>query len=158
MRLFALMIVLLAAPALVPAQAAGSYSYEPSAGDLVNQAKKLIKKERYNRAIGKLKDALIDEPDNADIHNYLGFAYRKTGNTDKSGVHYGKALALEPDHKSALEYQGELFLTLGRLADAEGQYGAAARYRLADVPVGLRTRRSRRVRRDEAIAAHKAGR
>lgn len=150
MRLFALMIMLLAAPALVPAHAAGSYSYEPSAGDLVNQAKKLIKKERYNRAIGKLKDALIDEPDNADIHNYLGFAYRKTGNTDKSGVHYGKALALEPDHKSALEYQGELFLTLGRLADAEANMA-----RLQSLcPSGCEEADDLA----EAIAAHKAGR
>ena len=38
-----------------PVWAAGSYSYEPSASKLINDAKKLIKKEKYKRAIGKLE-------------------------------------------------------------------------------------------------------
>ncbi len=40
-----------------PVWAAGSYSYEPSASKLINDAKKLIKKEKYKRAIGKLEKA-----------------------------------------------------------------------------------------------------
>lgn len=150
MRLILILLMLTTTPLLAPAQAAGSYSYEPSAGELVNEAKKLIVKERYKRAIRKLRTALRDEPDNADVHNYLGFAYRKSGDTENSGTHYRKALALDPNHKSALEYQGELFLTLGRLADAEANM---ARLRTL-CPSGCEESDDLA----EAIAAHKAGR
>ena len=34
-------------------------------------------------------------------------------------AHYDKALAINPKHKGALEYKGELYLTLGNLAGAE---------------------------------------
>ena len=32
---------------------------------------------------------------------------------------YNKALEINPKHKGALEYQGELFLQLGKLTDAK---------------------------------------
>ena len=79
-----------------PAWSAGSYSYEPSAGKLTNAAKKLIKKEEYNRAIEKLEKAKREEPDNADVFNYLGFAHRKIGDYDNSRIFYEKALVLNP--------------------------------------------------------------
>ena len=44
--------------------------------------------------------------------NDLGFAHRKIGDYENSKIFYKEALALQPDHKLALEYQGELFLTL----------------------------------------------
>ena len=96
-----------------PAFAAGSYSYDADASALINDAKKLIKKEKYKRAIGKLKKAQREEPSNADIFNYLGFAHRKIGDINNSKIYYEEALSIQPDHKLALEYQGELFLTLG---------------------------------------------
>lgn len=102
-----------------PAWAAGSYSYEPSASKLINDAKKLINKEKYERAISKLEKAIRDEPDNADIYNYLGFAHRKSGDYEASGTHYQKALSLDPNHKLALEYQGELFLMLNDVVSAQ---------------------------------------
>ena len=102
-----------------PAWAAGSYSYEPSASKLINDAKKLIKKEKYKRAIEKLEKANKEEPDNADVFNYLGFAHRKIGNYDNSKVFYEEALTIQPDHKLALEYQGELFLTLNDTNSAQ---------------------------------------
>lgn len=54
----------------------------------------------------------MEEPDNADVFNYLGFAHRKIGDYDNSKIFYEKALSIQPGHKLALEYQGELFLTL----------------------------------------------
>ena len=48
-----------------PTWAAGSYGYEPSASKLVNDAKKLIKKDKYERAIKKLEKANKGEFDNA---------------------------------------------------------------------------------------------
>jgi tetratricopeptide (TPR) repeat protein len=102
-----------------PAWAAGSYSYEPSASKLINDAKKLIKKEKYKRAIEKLEKAKKEEPGNADVFNYLGFAHRKIGDYDNSKIFYEEALAIEPNHKLALEYQGELFLTLHDISSAQ---------------------------------------
>ena len=102
-----------------PVFAAGSYSYEPSASKLINDAKKLIKKEKYKRAIEKLKKAKKEEPDNADVFNYLGFAHRKIGDYDNSKIFYEEALAIQPNHKLALEYQGELFLTINDISSSQ---------------------------------------
>ena len=99
--------------------AAGSYGYEPSASKLINDAKKLIKNDKHERAIKKLKKAVKEEPDNADIYNYLGFAHRKIGDYYKSKIYYEKALSIQPDHKLALEYQGELFLKLDDVHSAQ---------------------------------------
>ena len=49
-------------------------------------------------------------PQNADIQNYLGFVSRKMDQLGKSDAYYKKALQINPMHKGALEYQGELFL------------------------------------------------
>jgi len=54
-----------------------------------------------------------------DIYNYLGYSFRKINNLDKAAFYYDKALSLSPKHKGALEYQGEMFLTLGQLEKAE---------------------------------------
>ena len=102
-----------------PVWAAGSYGYEPSASKLINDAKKLIKNDKHERAIKKLKKAIKEEPDNADIYNYLGFAHRKIGDYDKSKIYYEKALSIQPDHKLALEYQGKLFLKLDDVHSAQ---------------------------------------
>ena len=48
-----------------------------------------------------------------------GFASRKLGDYAASEVAYDKALAIDPKHKGALEYKGELFLTLGNLGRQE---------------------------------------
>ena len=119
-------LIIIAMLFATPTWAAGSYSYEPSASKLINDAKKLIKKEKYKRAINKLEKAMRDEPDNADIYNYLGFAHRKSGNYEESGTHYQKALSLDPNHKLALEYQGELFLTLNDLVSAQANLAQLA--------------------------------
>jgi tetratricopeptide (TPR) repeat protein len=50
--------------------------------------------------------------DHADIYNLLGFSHRKSGDLAKAAVNYDKALKLDPDHMSALEYQGEMFVMM----------------------------------------------
>merc|ERR1711907_826144 len=62
---------------------------------------------------------LINNKNDADIYNYLGFSYRKMGNLEKAAFYYEKALKISPKHKGALEYQGEMFLTQGNLKLAE---------------------------------------
>ena len=96
-----------------PVFAAGSYDPPPNADERLKNAIKHIDREQFDRAISELRKAADLRPKNADIQNYLGFAYRKSGKLEASGNHYAKALELDPDHKGALEYQGELFLMTG---------------------------------------------
>ena len=49
-------------------------------------------------------------PDNADAWNQMGFSLRNLQQFDEALDAYEKALAIEPKHKGALEYLGELFL------------------------------------------------
>ena len=67
-----------------------------------------------------LQDAARDEPGNADLHNLLGYSYRKqtTPNLARAFEHYQQALRLDPAHCGAHEYIGEAYLMDGKLADA----------------------------------------
>ena len=80
---------------------------------------KLINKKQYSDAIVKLNDALVTDNKNADIYNYLGFSHRKLGKMEDAAFFYNKALEINPKHKGALEYQGEMFLTLNQIGKAE---------------------------------------
>ena len=82
-------------------------------------AEKLINKKQYSDAIVKLNDALVTDNKNADIYNYLGFSHRKLGKMEDAAFFYNKALEINPKHKGALEYQGEMYLTLNKIGKAE---------------------------------------
>ena len=82
-------------------------------------AEKLINKKQYSDAIVKLNDALVTDSNNADIFNYLGFSHRKLGKMEDAAFFYNKALEINPKHKGALEYQGEMYLTLNQIGKAE---------------------------------------
>jgi len=82
-------------------------------------AEKLINKKQFSDAILKLNDALASDSKNADIYNYLGFSHRKLGKMEQAAVYYNKALEINPKHKGALEYQGEMYLTLNQINKAE---------------------------------------
>ena len=73
--------------------------------------------EHFNRAAGR--DAA-----NADVQNYLGYAWRKSGNLDLAFKHYDQALRLDPKHKGAHEYIGEAYLMAGNLPKAEEHLAA----------------------------------
>ena len=85
----------------------------------MRKATVMIKKEDYTGALAMLETEISRNTDNADAWNLTGFASRKLGDYTASEVAYDKALAIDPKHKGALEYKGELFLTLGNLEGAE---------------------------------------
>lgn len=117
--------LLLACLALAqPARAAGSdsddsYSSSKAKPAGYYQAVRQIKAEEFAAALPILRDLANISPQDADIHNLLGFSYRKTGDLARAASHYETALTLDPKHKGALEYQGELFLMQGNRAAAE---------------------------------------
>jgi len=80
--------------------------------------RKAIKAKDWNAAIKFFSSAALHAPDNADIQNYLGFAYRMAGRLDPAFRHYRRALELNPRHRGAHEYVGEAYLIVGDLASA----------------------------------------
>lgn len=82
-------------------------------------ARKAIETKNYAGAVPLLQKAIVAEPKSADILNDLGFAYRNLGNLDQAQTHYLNALAVDPKHRGANEYLGELYLMRGDLAKAE---------------------------------------
>ena len=76
---------------------------------------KLIKLEKFAEAHKMLKSLKKVNTDEADRLNLLGFTARKSGDLDTAGDYYEQALALNPRHTGALEYQGELFIQLGKI-------------------------------------------
>lgn len=90
-------------------------------------AVRLINESRFAEAIAELdRSAAIVGP-HPDILNYLGYAHRKLGEFDKAKNYYAEALAIDPGHKGANEYLGELYLELGDMAKARQQLAALDR-------------------------------
>ena len=83
------------------------------------QAKTLVEEKKFAEALSLLKGVVERNPKSADGHNLLGFSHRKLGDQQTALVHYQKALALDPSHRGANEYLGELYLEMGDLAKAE---------------------------------------
>lgn len=90
-----------------------------SVNEELKSAYKLIYKGKYQQAIEILNQATESEPTNADAWNLLGYASRKESKLELSSEAYEKALRIDPDHKDALEYQGELFLLQEDIAAAK---------------------------------------
>lgn len=82
---------------------------------------KAVKAKDYAGALTLLQKVVQDEPRNADAWNWIGFSHRKLEQFDQSLAAYRKALAINPDHRGANEYLGELYLQTGDLAKAKEQ-------------------------------------
>jgi tetratricopeptide (TPR) repeat protein len=81
--------------------------------------KKAVVAEDWDGAIAVLKSAALRDPRNADIQNYIGYAYRRLRQMGPAIGHYQQALMLNPRHRSAHEHLGEAHLVLGDPATAE---------------------------------------
>ena len=74
--------------------------------------KEQVANQDYQAAIRYLLKAVETDPENADVYNLLGYSHRNLEMNDKAFVYYEKALSLDPRHKGAHEYIGELYLKL----------------------------------------------
>ena len=81
--------------------------------------KRALGAEDWNGAIVALELAALRDPLNADIQNYIGYAYRRLRQLGPAIGHYQQALMLNPRHRSAHEHLGEAYLVLGESAKAE---------------------------------------
>jgi len=81
----------------------------------VSVAQELIEDNDFESAVRYLEDAINLCQLEADLYNLLGYANQKMENFEAAGLAYDTALELEPQHRSALAYQGELFVLLGQI-------------------------------------------
>jgi tetratricopeptide (TPR) repeat protein len=111
--------------ALSPAQAADMTPPSPPAAaapvDPLGSARGLIGQQRWADAITELKR--VNLTGNADWNNLMGYSHRKAKTPDLAAAerYYDAALRLDPRHRGALEYSGELFLQKGEAARAEAR-------------------------------------
>jgi tetratricopeptide (TPR) repeat protein len=76
-----------------------------------------IKAKDYKGALAELTPMLATHQ-HADVYNLVGFSLRKTGDYQQAYTFYRKALDFNPEHKSALEYLGELYVETGQIEKA----------------------------------------
>src|SRR5262245_26520329 len=60
--------------------------------------KSAISLKDWHAAIKSLASAALRDTRNADIQNYLGYAYRNVGQMELAFKHYSRALQLNPRH------------------------------------------------------------
>jgi Flp pilus assembly protein TadD len=93
----------------------------PAPTDHLAAGRKAIEAKDWTRAITELSAAERDDPRNADVHNLLGYSYRKRANPDlpKAFEHYNAALRIDPANRGIHEYIGEAYLMDKKPAEAE---------------------------------------
>jgi tetratricopeptide (TPR) repeat protein len=78
--------------------------------------------DRYSDGLTKFMQAAKLDSNMYEAFNYIGYTNRKLGNYDIALASYERALQLHPGYPEALEYRGEAFLGLNRIADAQQTY------------------------------------
>jgi Flp pilus assembly protein TadD len=114
------------APVLMPAPAFAVDNIESTDAPDLTSVRAKIESNDYAAALAELRD-LAEDTQQADVYNLLGFTLRKTGDFKTSLTYYTKALELQPDHKAAREYLGELYVETGNLDKAKEQLAILAK-------------------------------
>jgi Flp pilus assembly protein TadD len=101
----------------VMAAGSSSSSTQPSNSNYENGVK-AVENSDFKLAVKLLTRAVADKPKDADAWNYLGFSNRKLKNYNSALTAYQQALSIDPKHRGANEYLGELYLQTDELAKA----------------------------------------
>ena len=126
-------------PAAAPQSMLFGPQSEPHAAYM--DAVALINSGKYEQAIASLKALGARIGPNADVLNYLGYSSRKLGRFEQALNYYEQALAIDPAHRGAHEYLGELHVELRQMDKARAElaaldrlcpYGCTEREMLAD--------------------------
>ena len=102
---------------------AGTWAPETATDPNFVAARKAIDAKEWRKAIDLLNKVRV----NADVHNYLGYAYRHVGNFNEAFHNYKRALEIDPKHRGAHEYVGEAYLLTINLPKAEEHLAALDR-------------------------------
>jgi len=113
---------LVVASLLLAAGTSFAADLSPKAPDKLTPARTLIEQKKWTAAVDELKK--INDPASADWNNLMGYSLRKAdaaANAVEAEKYYNEALRIEPKHRGALEYSGELYLMTGNLPMAEAR-------------------------------------
>ena len=104
--------------------AAGALSEPERAPDKLEGVRAQIAAKNFPSAIDELKR--LNDSGDADWNNLMGYSLRKGPAPDFASAEkfYNEALRIDPRHRGALEYSGELYLQTGDLAKAEQRLAA----------------------------------
>ena len=109
------------APSISPSSSSNASSSQADVNNILSEEEKEINKIKlslklsdHEKAYFLSKNAVLKYPDNPDAWNFLGFSSRKLNKYDESKNAYRKALIIDPKHLGAMEYYGELYLTLNQ--------------------------------------------
>jgi Flp pilus assembly protein TadD len=93
----------------------------PDAAEPLASARTLIGQARWREAIDELER--VNQPRSADWNNLMGYAHRKQPSPDLTAAqrYYDAALRIDPKHRGALEYSGELMLLKNDLPGAKAK-------------------------------------
>ena len=118
MKTFALRLIAAAALSLC-VHTSFAADNEPVANDKLAPVRAQIAAKQWRLAIDELNK--INDKGSADWNNLMGYSLRKNTPPDVAGAEkfYDDALHLDPKHRGALEYSGELYLMLDDLGQAE---------------------------------------
>ena len=116
--------ILLAPLLILFAAATFAVDISGPANDKLSAARAKIAAKDWPGAVEELKR--VNDTANADWNNLMGYSLRKAGaaNASESERYYNEALRIDPKHKGALEYSGELYLMMGNLPAAEQRLAA----------------------------------
>jgi Flp pilus assembly protein TadD len=117
LRLLSAVVIALAAPHA--ALAADTTPPAAAVPDKLAEARTLIKAKKWSEAVAELQR--INDPTSADWNNLMGYSIRRgsSPDLDASERFYNEALRINPNHRGALEYSGQLYLMKGDLGSAE---------------------------------------
>ena len=120
LRTIAFAATLLAAAAAPAADVVAT----PARSDALAPARARIAEKNWPAAIEELKK--VNATSSADWNNLMGYTLRKADPTSlaEAEKYYNEALRIEPKHRGALEYSGELYLKMGNLEMAEQRLAA----------------------------------
>lgn len=108
-----LVLPLLLFPLAAPANMGGSND-DDGGGDALERVREQVEAGEYRAALEALETLQAEQPGNADIYNLLGYSHRKLGQYEQAERYYKRALSVDPEHRAANEYLGELYLQTDR--------------------------------------------
>jgi tetratricopeptide (TPR) repeat protein len=94
----------------------------------LKQAKKYKKKGKMDKAIKRFNDASkfftlsnIENPNEPDILNYLGYSLKNAGDLIMAEIYYEQGLTINPQHIDINNNLGNLYFETNRIKKAKGR-------------------------------------
>lgn len=112
-----------------------------SSGDNISAVRGYIEARDYDKALKILRDALKKEPDNAELHGWMGVAMFEMSNAGQAALEFRKAIAIEPGNADFHNGLGYAMLAMESVDEAAASFKEAVRInpKHADAHYGLGT-------------------